>query len=73
MMANIFNAQLHLAFEVQLMAFKFLDLVVQYYPSSFSLYSEKVCNYGSLVIYVSVCMFSLVLLEYLPQEGMSCT
>ncbi|XP_028067977.1 uncharacterized protein LOC114270634 isoform X2 [Camellia sinensis] len=42
MMAYIFNAMTHLAIDVRLMAFKFFDLVVQYYPSSFSLYSEKI-------------------------------
>ncbi|KAI7991081.1 Testis-expressed protein 10 [Camellia lanceoleosa] len=42
MMAYIFNAMTHLAIDVRLMAFKFFDLVVQYYPLSFSLYSEKI-------------------------------
>ncbi|KAK6145745.1 hypothetical protein DH2020_022565 [Rehmannia glutinosa] len=41
MMAYIFNAMTHLAIDVRLMAFKFFDLVVQFYPSAFSLYAEK--------------------------------
>lgn len=41
-MAYIFNAMTHLAIDVRLMAFKFLDLVVENYPPSFFLYAEKV-------------------------------
>ncbi|KAL0410192.1 UNVERIFIED_CONTAM: hypothetical protein Slati_3608900 [Sesamum latifolium] len=41
MMAYIFSAMTHLAIDVRLMAFKFFDLVVQFYPPSFSLYAEK--------------------------------
>ncbi|KAL0374783.1 UNVERIFIED_CONTAM: hypothetical protein Sradi_3394000 [Sesamum radiatum] len=41
MMAYIFSAMTHLALDVRLMAFKFFDLVVQFYPPSFSLYAEK--------------------------------
>lgn len=44
MMAYIFNAMTNLAIDVRLMAFKFSDLVVQYYPPSFFLYAEKVLN-----------------------------
>ncbi|KAI5658924.1 hypothetical protein M9H77_27717 [Catharanthus roseus] len=42
MMAYIFNAMTHLAIDVRVMAFKFFDLVVQNYPSSFFLYAEKI-------------------------------
>lgn len=42
MMAYIFNSMTHLAIDVRLMAFKFLELVIQYYPPSFFLYAEKV-------------------------------
>lgn len=42
MMAYVFNAMTHLAFDVRLMAFKFFDLVVQHYPISFSMYAEKI-------------------------------
>ncbi|KAK1562182.1 hypothetical protein Q3G72_007583 [Acer saccharum] len=50
MMAYIFNAMTHLAFDVRLMAFKFFDLVVQYYPPSFSLYAEKILqNYEDIL------------------------
>ncbi|GFP86523.1 testis-expressed sequence 10 protein [Phtheirospermum japonicum] len=41
MMAYIFNAMTQLSIDVRLMAFQFFDLVVQFYPSSFSLYAEK--------------------------------
>ncbi|XP_057506266.1 uncharacterized protein LOC130789508 isoform X3 [Actinidia eriantha] len=41
MMAYIFNAMTHLAIDVRLMAFNFFDLVLQHYPSCFSLYAEK--------------------------------
>ncbi|KAI3471756.1 hypothetical protein Pfo_028409 [Paulownia fortunei] len=50
MMAYIFNAMTHLAIDVRLMAFKFFDLVVQFYPSSFSLYAEKILqNYEDIL------------------------
>lgn len=42
MMAYVFNAMAHLALDVRLMAFRFFDLVVQFYPSSFPFYAEKV-------------------------------
>nr|GMD31006.1 testis-expressed sequence 10 protein-like [Ipomoea batatas] len=41
-MVYIFSAMTNLAIEVRLMAFKFLDLVIQNYPSTFSMYAEKV-------------------------------
>ncbi|KAG6437195.1 hypothetical protein SASPL_102106 [Salvia splendens] len=41
MMAYVFNAIAHLVLDVRLMAFKFSDLVVQFYPSSFPFYAEK--------------------------------
>ncbi|KAK6147324.1 hypothetical protein DH2020_018236 [Rehmannia glutinosa] len=50
MMAYIFNAMTHLAIDVRLMAFKFFDLVVQFYPSAFSLYAEKILqNYEDIL------------------------
>lgn len=45
MMAYVFNAMTHLAFDVRLMAFKFFDLVVQHYPMSFSMYPEKIIQH----------------------------
>lgn len=52
MMAYIFNSMTHLAIDVRLMAFKFFDLVVQYYPSSFSIYAEKVsiCSFKKFIL-----------------------
>lgn len=44
MMPYIFNAMTHLAIDVRLMAFTFLELVIQYHPPSFFLYAEKVSN-----------------------------
>ncbi|XP_051150563.1 uncharacterized protein LOC127264984 isoform X2 [Andrographis paniculata] len=50
MTSCIFDAMTHLAFEVRVMAFKFFDLVVQFYPSSFSSYAEKMLgNYGDIL------------------------
>lgn len=48
MMTYIFNAMTHMAIEVQLMAFKFFDLLIQYSPSSFLLYAEKEATRASL-------------------------
>ncbi|KAL8200810.1 hypothetical protein R6Q57_012149 [Mikania cordata] len=45
MMAYVFNAMTHLAIDVRLMAFKYLDLVVQYYPLSFSMYADKIIQH----------------------------
>ncbi|CAI9274234.1 unnamed protein product [Lactuca saligna] len=45
MMAYVFNAMTHLAFDVRLMAFKFFDLLVQHYPMSFSMYAEKIIQH----------------------------
>ncbi|XP_050380757.1 uncharacterized protein LOC126797993 isoform X2 [Argentina anserina] len=42
MMAYIFNSMTNLAIDVRLMAFKFLELVIQYHPPSFFLYAEKI-------------------------------
>ncbi|PSS30415.1 Testis-expressed sequence 10 protein [Actinidia chinensis var. chinensis] len=50
MMAYIFNAMTHLAIDVRLMAFNFFDLVLQHYPSCFSLYAEKIFqNYEDIL------------------------
>lgn len=50
LMAYIFNAMTHLAIDVRMMAFKFLDLIVQNFPSSFSIYGEKILqNYGDVL------------------------
>lgn len=59
MMAYIFNAMTNLAIDVRLMAFKFFDLVVQFYPSSFSLNAEKVCSYFSLPIWMLIAFHPL--------------
>lgn len=49
-MAYIFNAMTHLAIDIRLMAFKFLDLVVQNYPPSFFLHAEKILqNYEDIL------------------------
>ncbi|GAV57315.1 Ipi1_N domain-containing protein [Cephalotus follicularis] len=50
MMTYIFNAMTHLAIDVRLMAFNFFDLVMQFYPSCFSLYTEKILqNYEDIL------------------------
>lgn len=49
-MAYILNAMTHLSVEVRLMAFKFLDLVVENYPPTFFLYAEKILqNYEDIL------------------------
>ncbi|XP_042501520.1 uncharacterized protein LOC122079264 isoform X2 [Macadamia integrifolia] len=49
-MVYIFNAMTHLSIDIRLMAFKFFDLVVQHYPSSFLMYAEKVLqNYEDIL------------------------
>ncbi|XP_068647203.1 uncharacterized protein [Aristolochia californica] len=50
LMAYVFNAMTHLAMDIRLMAFKFFDLIVQHYPSSFYSYAEKVLhNYEDIL------------------------
>ncbi|KAM3357389.1 putative protein isoform X1 [Capsicum galapagoense] len=50
MMTYIFNGMTHMAIEVRLMAFKFFDLLIQYFPSSFLLYAEKILqNYEDIL------------------------
>ncbi|GLT68689.1 hypothetical protein SLA2020_408980 [Shorea laevis] len=50
MMAYIFCAMTNFSIEVRLMAFKFFDLVVQYYPRCFFSYAEKVLqNYEDIL------------------------
>jgi pre-rRNA-processing protein IPI1 len=41
-MANILNGMTHLSIDIQLMAFRFLELVVLNFPSSFPSYAEQV-------------------------------
>lgn len=41
-MGYIFNAMIHLSIDVRMMAFKFFELLVEYYPSSFFLHADKV-------------------------------
>ncbi|KAK6802497.1 hypothetical protein RDI58_000277 [Solanum bulbocastanum] len=49
-MTYIFNAMTHMAIEVRLMAFKFFDLLIQYFPSCFLLYAEKILqNYEDIL------------------------
>ncbi|KAK7294692.1 hypothetical protein RJT34_17585 [Clitoria ternatea] len=50
LMAYIFNAMTHLAVDVRIMAFDFLDLVLEFYPPSFSPYAEKIFeNYEDIL------------------------
>ncbi|XP_031497298.1 uncharacterized protein LOC116262258 isoform X2 [Nymphaea colorata] len=44
MMLHIFNAMTHLQPDIRLMALKFLDLIVQHYPSSICLHIDKVLD-----------------------------
>ncbi|KAJ7974885.1 testis-expressed sequence 10 protein [Quillaja saponaria] len=50
LMSYIFNAMTHLAIDVRLMAFKFFDLVLEFYPPSFLLHAEKILqNYEDIL------------------------
>lgn len=50
LMGCIFNAMTHLSIDVRMMAFKFFELVVEYYPSSFFLHAEKILqNYTEIL------------------------
>ncbi|TKY65839.1 Testis-expressed sequence 10 protein [Spatholobus suberectus] len=50
LMPYIFNAMTHLAVDVRIMAFDFLDLVLEFYPPSFSSYAEKIFqNYEDIL------------------------
>ncbi|XP_010423350.1 PREDICTED: uncharacterized protein LOC104708471 [Camelina sativa] len=50
LMPSIFIAMVNSAIDVRLMAFKFFHLVVEYYPSTFSLYAEKILeNYKDII------------------------
>ncbi|CAN6467055.1 unnamed protein product [Victoria cruziana] len=50
MMLHIFNAMTHLHPDIRLMALRFLDLIVQHYPSSICLHIDKVLdNYTSIL------------------------
>lgn len=49
MMAYIFNAMTHLAVDIRIMAFDFLDLVLEFYPPSFSSHAEKVVLFVHIV------------------------
>ncbi|KAL5721521.1 hypothetical protein ACHQM5_005158 [Ranunculus cassubicifolius] len=49
-MVYIFNAMTDLAPDIRLMAFKFFELVVQHFPSSFLLHAEKILlNYEDIL------------------------
>ncbi|KAK7244813.1 hypothetical protein RIF29_39640 [Crotalaria pallida] len=50
LMAYIFNAMTHLSVDIRIMAFDFLDLVLEFYPPSFSSYAEKIFqNYEDIL------------------------
>ncbi|KAJ6821652.1 uncharacterized protein M6B38_391920 [Iris pallida] len=44
LMAYVFNAMTHMAVDIRLMAFKFFNLIVHCFSSSFILYAEKVLD-----------------------------
>ncbi|XP_028777518.1 uncharacterized protein LOC114734142 [Neltuma alba] len=50
LMAYIFKAMTHLAIDIRLKAFEFLDLVLEFYPPSLPLYAEKIFqNYDDIL------------------------
>ncbi|KAI4324720.1 hypothetical protein MLD38_030180 [Melastoma candidum] len=42
LMAYVFNAMTHLRFDLRLTAFKFFDLIIQFYPATFLLHAEQI-------------------------------
>lgn len=48
-MANILNGMTHLSMDIQLTAFRFLELVVLNFPSSFPRYAEQVSGILSCI------------------------
>ncbi|KAG7022980.1 Testis-expressed protein 10 [Cucurbita argyrosperma subsp. argyrosperma] len=50
LMGYIFNAMTNLSIDVRMMAFKFFELVVEFYPSSFFLHADKILqNYAEIL------------------------
>ncbi|XP_020218662.1 uncharacterized protein LOC109801907 isoform X2 [Cajanus cajan] len=50
LMPYIFNAMTHLAVDVRIMAFDFLELILEFYPPSFSSHAEKIFqNYEDIL------------------------
>ncbi|KAL2318607.1 hypothetical protein Fmac_032483 [Flemingia macrophylla] len=50
LMPYVFNAMTHLAVDVRIMAFDFVDLILEFYPPSFSSYAEKIFhNYEDIL------------------------
>lgn len=50
LMPYIFNAMTHLVVDVRIMAFDFLDLILEFYPSCFSSHAEKIFqNYEDIL------------------------
>ncbi|KAI0504412.1 hypothetical protein KFK09_015364 [Dendrobium nobile] len=50
LMAYVFNAMTHIAVDIRLMAFKFFELIVLNYPSSFTIYTDQVLdNYTDIL------------------------
>lgn len=75
MMAYVFNAMTHIAIDIRLMAFKFFELIVISFPSSFLLYAEKVhmvflglvyhlCIFLTFQFLISVVLFLLFVLNH---------
>ena len=58
LMANVLNGMTHLSMDIQLMAFRFLELVVLNFPSSFPRYAEQVSGVQSCIDVLKVeCLF----------------
>ena len=49
LMANVLNGMTHLSMDIQLTAFRFLELVVLNFPSSFPRYAEQVSGVQSCI------------------------
>ncbi|CAN8258267.1 unnamed protein product [Cochlearia groenlandica] len=54
LMPSVFFAMAETSFDVRLMAFEFFNLVVEFYPLTFSLYADKILeNYKDVIIQIN--------------------
>jgi hypothetical protein len=63
-MANVLNGMTHLSMDIQLMAFRFLELLVLNFPSSFPRYAEQVSGIQSCIAVFKVTCFASVVSKF---------
>jgi hypothetical protein len=64
LMANVLNGMTHLSMDIQLMAFRFLELLVLNFPSSFPRYAEQVSGIQSCIAVFKVTCFASVVSKF---------